>query len=128
MRLLLRQFSAFVWVGLLAAVVHYSLLVGLVEGHILAPVPATLVGYVGGGVLSYLLNRRHTFASERPHEEAFWRFALVAAVGFALTFLFMHLFVDRLHGPYLAAQVVTTGIVMLWSFGANRIWTFRLEP
>jgi putative flippase GtrA len=128
MAVLLRQFSAFIWVGLIAAVVHYGLLIGLVEGAGLAPVPATLIGYLGGGLVSYVLNRRHTFASARPHEEAGWRFALVAGVGFLLTYFFMHLFVDSLRIPYLLAQVITTGLVMLWSFGANRIWTFRFEP
>ena len=27
--------------------------------------------------------------------------------------------------PYIPAQVLTTGVVLLWSFGANRFWTFR---
>lgn len=119
-----RQFSAFVAVGLVAAVVHYGLLVGLVEGLGWAAVPATLAGYVAGGIVSYLLNRRHTYVSDRPHEEAGWRFAVVAGVGFGLTALFMHLFVDRLGAPYLPAQLVTTGIVLVWSFVANRLWTF----
>ena len=67
-----RQFSAFVMVGLVAAVAHYGLLIALVEGAGWAAVPATLAGYVAGGIVSYLLNRRHTYASDRPHEEAGW--------------------------------------------------------
>jgi len=98
--------------------------VALVEGAGWRAVPATLVGYVAGGVVSYLLNRRHTFASDRPHAEAGWRFALVAAVGFCLTWGFMHVFVDRFALPYFPAQLVTTGIVLVWSFVANRFWTF----
>jgi putative flippase GtrA len=127
MILLARQFSSFIGVGFLAAAVHYSLLVGLVELAAVAAVPAALCGYVAGGLVSYRLNRRHTFGSERPHQEAVWRFVLVAGVGFLLTYGLMSLFVDRLHLPYLPAQVVTTGMVMLWSFTANRLWTFRFE-
>jgi putative flippase GtrA len=26
---------------------------------------------------------------------------------------------------YLPAKVVATGFVLLWNFGANRLWTFR---
>jgi putative flippase GtrA len=122
--MLLRQVSAFAGVGLIAAIVHYGLLIGLVEGFGIAAVPATLAGYLGGGFVSYILNRRHVFASERPHEEASWRFILVAGIGFVLTFLFMSFFVDWLKAPYLPAQVVTTGIVALWSFAANKLWTF----
>ena len=122
--LLARQFIAFFGVGLVAAVAHYGLLIALVEGGGLHPVPATLAGYVAGGLVSYALNRRHTYTSRRPHREATWRFALVAFVGFLLTWLFMHAFTIWLGAPYLPAQLVTTGIVMLWSFLAHRAWTF----
>jgi putative flippase GtrA len=122
--LLARQFTAFFGVGLVAAVAHYGLLIALVEGGGLHPVPATLAGYVAGGLVSYALNRRHTYTSRRPHREATWRFALVAFVGFLLTWLFMHAFTIWLGAPYLPAQLVTTGIVMLWSFLAHRAWTF----
>lgn len=119
-----RQFAAFFGVGLAAAVVHYGLLILLVEAGGSHPVPATLAGYVAGGLVSYVLNRRHTYRSERPHREATWRFALVALVGFLLTWFLMFVLVEWVGGPYLAAQVMTTGVVMLWSFAAHKAWTF----
>ena len=39
----------------------------------------------------------------------------------------MRLLVERWHAPYLPAQIVTTGLVMVWTFAANRLWTFRGE-
>jgi putative flippase GtrA len=124
LRSLSRQFGAFAGVGVVAAVVHYGLLIGLVELRGVDPVPATLAGYLGGGVVSYALNRRLTYASDRAHREAVWRFAAVAFVGFLLTGLFMHVFTTVLGEPYLPAQLVTTGIVLVWSFIANKLWTF----
>ena len=53
---ILRQFGMFFGVGIAAAIVHYGLLVALVEGAGLEPVPATLAGYVAGGLVSYVLN------------------------------------------------------------------------
>jgi putative flippase GtrA len=119
-----RQFSAFVLVGLLAAIAHYGALIGLVEGFDWSPVPATLIGYVAGGLVSYVLNRRHTFSSDRPHDEAGWRFALVALIGFGLTFVSMYVLHERLGIQYVLAQLITTGGVLVWSFLANRLWTF----
>ncbi len=120
-----RQFIAFALVGVVASLAHYSALVALVEFALWPAVPAALVGYVIGGVISYMLNRRHVFAgSDRPHREATWRFAAVAFLGFCLTFVAMRLFVDQWRAPYLAAQVVTTCLVMFVSFFANRVWTF----
>jgi putative flippase GtrA len=126
--LLTRQFAAFVAVGLAAAVVHYGLLIALVETGAALPVPATLAGYVAGGVVSYALNRRFAFESRRRHREAAWRFALVAAVGFGLTGLFMSVLNGVLGLPYLVAQVLTTGVVLFWSFLAHRLWTFGETP
>jgi putative flippase GtrA len=121
---LLKQIIAFTGVGIAAAIVHYGLLVGLVELVGWRAVQATLAGYVGGGVVSYWLNRSMTYDSERPHAEAGWRFAVVAAVGFCITYGVMHVLVERLAMPYLPAQIGTTLIVLLWSFIAHRMWTF----
>jgi len=122
---LIRQFSGFVAVGFIATSVHYALLIGLVEIFAIRPVPAALAGYFGGGVVSYLLNRRHVFCSNRPHEEAVTRFLIVVIVGFGLTYLFMLLLVQKAGVPYLSAQIVTTGIVLFWNFAAHKMWTFR---
>nr|WP_128563474.1 GtrA family protein [Methylobacterium crusticola] len=123
-----RQFAAYVGVGLAALAVHYGLLVGLVEAARLDPVRAALAGYVAGGVVSYTLNRRLTYASDRPHAEATWRFAIVALVGLSLTWLAMAALTRGLGLPYLPAQVVTTGTVVFWNFSGNRLWTFARRP
>ena len=74
--------------------------------------------------MSYRLNRRHTFGSERPHEEAIWRFTLVAGVAFVLTYALMRVLVEGWLIPYLPSQLVTSGLVMIWTFAANKLWTF----
>lgn len=122
------QFSAFFVVGLATIATHYGLLIALVQLFHVAPVPATLAGYVAGGFVSYTLNRAHVFETERNHVAALWRFVGVAAIGFVLTGIFMHIFVDRLGAPYLPAQLVTTGIVMFWSFFGHKFWTFGEKP
>lgn len=122
---LARQLGAFAGVGVVAAAAHYGLLIALVEAGGVRPVPATLAGYVAGGILSYWLNRRLTYRSGRPHAEATWRFAAVALVGFGLTWGVMQELTGRLGAPYLPAQLLTTGLVLVWSFLAHKLWTFR---
>ena len=119
-----RQLASYASVGVVATLAHYAVLLTLVEGAGWRPVPATLHGYVVGGVVSYLLNRRHTFVSDRSHADAGWRFALVAFAGFCVTFAIMRLFVDIWDAPYLPAQVVTTVLVMFMTFAINKAWTF----
>ncbi len=119
-----RQLATYASVGVVATLAHYIVLLALVEGAGWRPVPATLHGFVLGGVVSYFLNRRHTFDSDRSHVEAGWRFALVAFAGFCLTFVTMRLCVETLGAPYLPAQLLTTIVVMFMTFLVNKAWTF----
>ena len=124
MNKLIKQFLAFFGVGIAAAIVHYGLLIFLVEIYGMMAVPATLFGYVAGGVVSYWLNERLTYQRTRSHGEAGWRFALVAAIGFGLTYLLMSGLVGQVGIPYLPAQLVTTGLVLVWSFFAHKLFSF----
>ena len=126
--ILRRQFLAFIVAGTASAVAHYGVLVGLVEGALWPPVPATLCGYLAGGVVSYVFNRRLTFQSRRDHRAALWRFVIVAGVGFGLTGLAMAALTGAAALAYLPAQILTTGIVMVWSFVAHKLWTFDDAP
>ncbi|MGY2047510.1 GtrA family protein [Methylobacterium sp. JK268] len=122
--ILARQFTTYVGVGLCALAIHYGVLAALVEWGHMDPVAAAIVGYVSGGVVSYSLNRRHTYASDRPHGEALWRFTLVAAFGLVLTGLLMGMLTRWAGLGYLTAQLVTTGLVVFWNFSGNKLWTF----
>jgi putative flippase GtrA len=119
-----RQLLAYVLAGGITAVAHYGVLVGLVELAHVDPVPATLAGFVVGAVVSYTLNRWMTFDATHSHGQATWRFGLIAAGGFALTGVLMHLFVAEAGLPYLPMQLVTTGIVMVFSFLGHKFFSF----
>jgi putative flippase GtrA len=121
---MLSEFGRFVGVGLVVTAAHYVVLVALVEAFGWGPVHATMVGAFVGAVLSYGLNRRFTFTSDRSHREAGWRFAIVAGTAFVLNAGLMALFVDGLALPYLPSQIAATGVVVLWTFGLNKAWTF----
>lgn len=120
----LRQLFSYGAAGLGAMVAHYGALIALVEIWGVHPVPATLVGFVAGGGVSYVLNRRYTFETGRSHAAAGWRFGVIASIGFAATFLLMHLFVTRLQLPYLPMQLATTLIVMAITFLGHKFWSF----
>ncbi|MBI4182919.1 MAG: GtrA family protein [Proteobacteria bacterium] len=120
----LRDFILFGLVGVAAAAFHYGTLLVLCEGFGANPVPASALGFVAGGCVSYLLNYHVTFVSRRRHTLAASLFLLIALVGLALNALLMAILVDGLGVHYLAAQVLTTVVILFWHFLANRRWTF----
>lgn len=123
--MLLRQFITFSGVGVIAAVVHYGVLIALVEIGGMTPVVATLLGFLAAASVSYLLNRRFTFRSARPHRAAAPRFLAVASGGFVLNGAVMWLLNEHWGLHYLLAQAAATLLVLFWNFSANRWWTFR---
>lgn len=122
---LLRQFVGFTGVGFVSAIGHYGLLVGLVQLAGVSAVPASAAGALLGAWINYTLNYRFTFRSSKSHREAVTKFAVVATVGLALNTVFMWIGVELIRAHYLLSQVVTTGLVLIWSFAGNRFWTFQ---
>ena len=119
------QFVLFAMVGCAAAVGHYGVLIALAELLATPPVLASAAGFIVGGVISYLLNYGHVFRSEQDHLPTAAKFVAVATVGLCLNSAIMWLLAERIGLHYLLAQVTATALVMVWSFGANRYWTFN---
>jgi putative flippase GtrA len=122
---LLRQFVKFTGVGFVSAIGHYGLLIGLVQIAGVPAVPASAAGALLGAWINYSLNYRYTFRSNKRHREAALKFAAVASVGLVLNTVFMWVGIELMEAHYLLSQVVTTGLVMIWSFAGNRYWTFQ---
>jgi putative flippase GtrA len=122
---IVRQFLLFSTAGGCAAIGHYGTLIALSELAGAAPVPASLAGFLVGAVISYVLNYRFTFRSTKQHSEALTKFLTVAAVGFVLNGAVMAALTGWAGLHYLAAQIVATAVVLVWTFLCNRHWTFR---
>jgi len=121
------RFIRFSIVGAVATAIQYVLLVLLVRGFEMAPTPASSIGFVLSAGVNYLLNYHFTFESDRPHGPAVAKFAALAATGLLINAAIMHLMVAAgVH--YLLAQVCATGVVLLWNFIGNSLWTFGVGP
>ena len=121
---LARQIVRFVAVGAVATVVHYSILIALVELAGVAPVVSTTVGYAGGTVVSYILNRRYTFKSNASHLASFPKFVALNVVGMLLNSAIFAALMG-LGIWYLLAQMIATGLVLIWNFLGARFFAFR---
>jgi putative flippase GtrA len=120
-----RQFLHFALVGGIATAVHYLILIGLVHGANMNAVWASTLGFAVSAVCNYYLNYHFTFRSNAEHRNAVVKFLTVAGVGLALNSLTMLVAAEYLGLHYLFAQVIATGLVLLWNFSGNRWWTFK---
>lgn len=120
-----RQFSRFAACGAVGTLAHYLLLVLLVQGWGSPPVAASSAGFVLGAVINYTLNYRYTFRSSKPHRVTMWKFFVAALIGALINAALMSILIHHVNLHYLVSQIIATGIVLVWNFMANRIWTFR---
>jgi putative flippase GtrA len=119
------KFLRFAAVGLVGTAAHYSVLTALVELAGNPVVLATTLGFGVGALVNYLLNRRFTFASAARHAVALPKFLLIAAAGAVLNAAIVAWLLGHVPVHYLVIQLAATGIVLLWNFAANALWTFR---
>lgn len=111
--------------GAVGTLVHYGVLILMVQIMAFNAIAASTSGFVIGAITNYQLNYRYTFASEKRHAEAMSKFFTVAIVGMLFNGLVMYFCLELMDMPYLFAQLVATALVLLWNFLANRWWTFR---
>jgi len=122
---LLKKFIGFAGVGAIATGIQYLILILLTELGGISPVYASATGYAISAVLNYLMKYHLVFASDQKHRHAAPKYLLISGIGFTLNTGLMHLGTVVLGLYYLLVQLVATGLVLLWNFFANAIWTFR---
>ena len=121
----LRQFLRFAGAGAIGTAVQYVILIVLVQLAWSGAVAASFICFVCGALVNYFLSHRYVFNSNLPHREAVFKFFVVAVVGLGINTMIMAAGVHKLDLHYLLVQVIATGLVLLWNFAGNKLWTFR---
>ena len=120
-----RQFLRFAAVGACGTLVQYATLeVGTGRLGIQAAW-ASAIGYLLGSVVNYLLNYFFTFESGKSHTEAASKYFSLLGVGFCINTGLMALLVHQLGWNLWIAQILTTGIGLIWNFTGSRYWAFK---
>jgi putative flippase GtrA len=126
-RLTLGRFGRFALVGVLGTGLDMGLLLLLTAAAGLSTLPSNMISYSAGIINNYYWNRRWTFTGG---QHTYWprqltQFAVVSLVGLGLNSLIV-VWMEGLIG-LLSAKLLATGLVLLWNYNANRLWTFG-EP
>ena len=120
------QFLIYSFVGGAATLVHYSVLVGLVEMSLLASAPAAFVGGLSGAAVGFILNYKITFTTSKVLVRlALMRFLFTAAVGAFVSAALVWICVELFDWHYMAAQILATALLLVLTYQVNRQWSFR---
>lgn len=128
-----RRFVKFALVGALGAIIDFALL-NILRGYFGWPLLWANTTSVSVAILSnFVWNRLWTYPESRSRKKRkqLPQFALVNIVGLVINNVIVvgldAVFVPLMGEPlsYNLAKLIAIGIVLLWNFGANRLWTYR---
>ena len=123
---LLRQASRFGLVGMLAAAVHFSMVVFFVETSGLQPLVANVFAFLIAFQVSYWGHRYWTFEGTITlHRVALPKLLFVNSLVFMANEVLYFFFLSTFHLPYALALFLVLTILPLVSFTLSKSWIFR---
>ena len=137
-RPLITKFVKFAVVGASGAVIDFGL-TALCKGIFGIPeLLSNAIGFTVAATSNYFLNRVWTWRSTSKEVGVeYAKFFFVSLVGLGLNSLIVFMLKDTSIGPrfvetgldwdFWVAKIVATGIVMVWNFMANNLFTFRKQ-
>ena len=120
------QFLRFAAVGASGTAVQYITLWSAVQCFGTgAAAAASGIGYILGSVANYVLNYFFTFKSDKGHGDAAAKYFTLLAVGWCINTGLMWMLVHRQEWQVWPAQLLVTGLGLLWNFAGSRWWAFK---
>ena len=123
---LLGKGTRFVLVGIIATLVHYLVILCLVDLlSLLEPTPATVVGSVFGIATAYIGNYHYVFGvDDKRHHHYLPRFVITYLIVMIIHASVMYLFAEILLLPYELGFITATALSAMTTFMANNLIVF----
>ncbi|HXA54754.1 MAG TPA: GtrA family protein [Solirubrobacteraceae bacterium] len=122
------QFVKFGIVGVGNTLLSLAVYAVLLKGFDVWYIAASAIGYAVGMVNGFLWNRRWTFRGHVGDALTPVRWCVVQGCGLAANLGLVFMFVHDAGLDKLLGQACATAIVVVFTFIANRAWTFRMHP
>jgi putative flippase GtrA len=125
---LIAQFVKFGIVGVSNTLLALAVYAVLINGFGMWYIAASAIGYAVGMVNGFLWNRSWTFRGHVGDALTPVRWIVVQGCGLAANLGLVFVFVHDAGLGKLLGQACATAIVVVFTFIANRAWTFRMHP
>ncbi len=125
---LVAQFVKFGIVGISNTLLSFAVYTVLLKVFDIWYLAASAIGFAVGTVNGFLWNRRWTFREHVGDALTPVRWFVVQGCGLVANLALVFLFVQDVGLDKLLGQACATAIVTVFTFFANRAWTFRMHP
>ncbi|WP_196941330.1 GtrA family protein [Sphingobacterium pedocola] len=123
---LIIKFLMFSMVGASGVLVDFSITWLCKERAKIHKYVANSFGFIIATISNYLLNRYWTFYTENAQAKfvEFSKFFFIAIVGLAINNAILYFFHEKLKWNFYLSKLVAIGIVSIWNFSFNYLYTF----
>jgi putative flippase GtrA len=111
-------------VGLLATFVYLVVSNGLIVASLARPAWASLFGYLGGMIFSFLGQSQFTFRTSRVTSAQIVRFGILSVVGILISYGGIHVLVNYSMIQTVPATIIVAALIALCSFVIMNVWVF----
>jgi putative flippase GtrA len=124
--LVVLKFIKFCVVGLSGMIIDFSTTWVLKEKVGVNKYIANSTGFILAATSNYVLNRIWTFQSENNHiATEYLIFISISLAGLVINNLLVYFFSDRMKFNFYLSKLIAIGVVTIWNFTMNSIFTFR---
>jgi len=124
----LTPFIKYAIVGTTGTLIDLGSLYIFVEYFGLSVLISAIFSFLLAVVNNFTWNKIWTFENKSKNlRKLFIKFLMVSLVGLILTISMMAIFVNILKIWYMFAKILTSGVVLVWNFLANKYWTFKFK-
>ena len=122
------NFAKYTLVGTIGLVLDMILLYVFVEFFHMPVLPASALSFFISIINNFFLHKYWTFKDTSAHfQRQFVSFFVISVINMGITVICMYFFVDAAHIWYMFSKIITSIIVLAFSYTANRIFTFKLN-
>jgi putative flippase GtrA len=122
------QFFRYLFVGGIATVVDWGVLMGLTELLQLHHLVSAIFAFVAGLGTNFLLSKLLVFRASEAKTNSlleFLGYALIGVIGLVMTELIMFLFTDGLSLHYMLSKAIATAVVLVWNYLARKLLLYK---
>ncbi|MDP4268753.1 MAG: GtrA family protein [Bacteroidota bacterium] len=125
-KLLIYKFIKFCVVGFSGLFVDFGTTWFLKEKVRLNKYVANSSGFVLAATSNYFFNRFWTFHSQNSHiVTEYFSFFSISIAGLGINNLIIYLLTDKLKFNFYLSKLIAVGVVTIWNFVMNYLFTFR---
>lgn len=120
------KFLKFGVVGLTGVIVDFGFTILCKEVFKIQKYVANAIGFTLAASSNYYLNRIWTFESTNPEIALeYSEFLLISMIGLVINTLILYVLVSKFKMNFYLSKIFAIGVVTVWNFFANAIYTFN---